>query len=431
MVGKSYKQLPGIDPTVDASLIKSSIVSNAAGMVSVEEGIQDAVNQSFPQTADDEFLVLHGDINKIERFPAQEAIGKGAAAGDLGTAVDADEQITFNGNSYINTIDSVVQEYTGNISMSFSSGLVTVVTDIDHTLSTGLEVIISGAVQPDYNGTFSIVVLSDHTFTYELIAGVLNADTGSYLATYALLEIESVEPGLNKNAESGSVMSIDVTNLTGSVFVGAGGLVFGRDLEDFEVFRVRVLDSYSLTPGIATPPMEVFSAKSISGNTRAFVTRATNSPSGTPGDPDYVPDIGETVIHIVRDNDPSIIPSAEVLNTTKAQLLADGLWPSFIPEDHLYVLAPLLKTQDFNFISITPNTVTMQNAIRDQLPAFFEDNTTTKGGTISLTDQLDPFLRQVQDPNTGKLLTAFNYTIPAADIVQGVGDLYTRGDVTF
>ena len=431
MNGKARTQLPGIDPTIDASIIKSSIVSNAAGMVSCEQGIQDAVNQSFPQTADEEFLELHGDINKTLRFPAQEAIGQGAATGVLGTTVPADEPITYAGNSYINTLESTVIEYVGSLSLSFSSGLVTVVTDIDHTLSTGLEVTISDAVQTDYNGTFEITVLSDDTFTYELTAGVLNIDTGNYSSEYALLQIESIETGLNKNVNAGAIMVIDVTDLTGDVFVGFGNITGGRDIEDFDVYRVRVMDANSLTPGIATPPMEVFSAKFITGNTRVYIIRPTGTVSGTPGDPGYLPDIGETVIYIIRDDDPSIIPSTAVLEATKAQLIADGVWPSFIPDEHLYVIAPLLQTQDFNFTSITPNTVTMQNAIRDQLPAFFEDNTTVKGATISLTDQLDPFLRQVQDPSTGKLLTAFTYTNPAADIVQDPGDIYTRGNVTF
>jgi uncharacterized phage protein gp47/JayE len=430
MIGKAYKALPGIDPTIKASIINASITSNAAGMVSCQEGIKDAVNQSFPQTADEEFLELHGDINKIVKFPAQESIGQGAASGILGTVVPADSPIIFNGNSYINTVSSVVQEYSGSLSLSFSSGLVTAVTDINHTLSTGLEVTISDAVQTDYNGTFEIIVLSDNSFTYELTAGILNVDTGNYYSEYVLLQIESVDTGLNKNAGNGSLMAINVTGLDSFVNVGYGGLVGGRDLEDFEAYRVRIMDSNSLTPGIATPPTEVLSAKSITGNTRVFIIRPTGTSTGTPGQPGYLPEIGETVIYIVRDNDPSIIPSTAILDATKAQLISNGVWPSFIPDDHLYVIAPFLKTQDFHFTSITPNTVTMQNAINNQLPAFFQDNTTVKGGTILLST-LNKFLDQIQDPDTGKLLTDYTYTTPATDIGQDPGDLYTRGDVTF
>ena len=430
MIGKAYKALPGIDPTIKASIINSSIVSNAAGMVSCQEGIKDAVNQSFPQTADEEFLELHGEVNNVVRFSAQEAVGQGAAPGVLGTIVDIDSLITFNGNSYINTIASIVQVYSGGLAISFSSGLVTVVTSIEHTLSTGLEVTISNVAQSEYNGTFTIIVLSDDTFTYELEAGVLTPDTGNYSSEYALLQLESVEPGLNKNAASGSLMTINETGLTGFVSVGYGELFGGSDIEDFEAYRVRVMDSNSLTPGIATPPIEVFSAKSITGNTRVFIVRPTGTTSGTPGQPGYKPDIGETVIYIVRDNDPVIIPDTEVLDATKAQLLSDGVWPSFIPDAHLYLTAPALQTQNFHFTAITPNSITMQNAINNQLPAFFQDNTTPLGGTIELST-LNKFLDQVQDPDTGKLLTSYAYDVPASGIVQAAGDLYTRGDVTF
>ena len=151
--------------------------------------------------------------------------------------------------------------------------------------------------------------------------------------------------------------------------------------------------------------------------------------SGTPGDPGYLPEVGETVVYIVRDNDSNIIPSTAILDTTKALLIADGMWPSNVPDEHLYLTAPELKTQDFNFTSITPNTVTMQNAIKNQLPAFFEDNTTVKGATIELKT-IEKFLDQIQD-ETGQLLIDYTFDDPATDIVQLPGELYTRGDVTF
>ena len=219
MNGKTYKQLPGIDPTIDASIIKSSIASNGAGMVSVQQGIQDAVNQSFPQTADDEFLELHGAINNIVRFPASESVGYGAVTGLITTVVPASTPITYNGNSYLTLADSSVLEYSGGVSLSYSSGIVTAVTDIDHTLSTGLEVTITDSVQTNYNGTFIITVLSENTFTYELEAGILNVDTGVYASEYALLQIESVDTGLNKNVNAGAIMVIDITDLSDDVFV--------------------------------------------------------------------------------------------------------------------------------------------------------------------------------------------------------------------
>lgn len=427
--GKFFKEIPGIDPTIKASLTRASTVSAAAAGVSNQEGLKDAVKQSFWQTADDDFLELIGSYDDTDRFNPQQSSGFCAATGVFGTSIPQDTPITFNGNSYLVTTDSAVQEYSGAIILSFAAGLVTVVTDLVHTLSTGLEVVISGATQADYNGTFEIVVLDENTFTYELVAGALTTDNGIYTTEYALLNIESVIAGSNQNIDSCGKLAINVTDIDSVVFVGTDGISGGLGQESLEDYRERTGEAHSLTPGIATPPSIKFSAKSIPGNTRVFIVRPTGTPSGTPGEAGYKPEIGETVVYILRDNDQSIIPSAAILQTTKDQIIADGLWPTYIPDVHLYVIAPILLTQDFNFTSITPNTVTMQNAIREQLVPFFKDNAEIEG-TIK-PDILNSFLRQIQDPSTGQFLTAFTYTSPAGDIVAGSGEIYTRGDVTF
>lgn len=427
--GKFTKEIPGIDPTIKGSISRSVSLSSAAAGISLQEGIQDAQDQSFWQTSDDDFLELHGNYDKTFRYGPQVASGFASAPGVLGTMVSQDFIITYAGNSYIVLNDSAVQNYSQSISLSYSAGIVTAVTTADHTLASGLEVVISGATQPDYNGTFEITVLDSNTFTYELTAGALTTDNGTYSTNYALLDLESQGTGLIQNAESGAIMSFSLTDMDGVALVNSDGISGGLEQESIEDYRVRVGENHSLTPGIATPPSLVSSAKSIPGNTRVFVVRPNGTIGGTPGSAGYKPQLGETVLYILRDNDPSIIPSSAVLTTTKDQIISDGLWPSNVPDEHLYVLAPILKTQDFAFTSITPNTVTMQNAINDQLIAFFEDNAEIEG-TITL-EQVNVFLRQVQDPSTGALLTAFTYTNPSGNIIAGSGEIYTVGDVTF
>lgn len=427
--GKFTKEIPGIDPTIKGSITRSVSLSSAAAGISLQEGIADAQDQSFWQTSDDDFLELHGNYDKTFRYGAQVASGFASAPGVLTTIVPQDFIITYAGNSYVVLNDSAVQNYSQSISLSFSAGIVTAITTAEHTLASGLEVIISGATQTDYNGTFDITVLDNNTFTYELTAGALTTDNGTYSTDYALLNLESQGTGLVQNAESGAVMSFSLTNMDGTALVTSDGISGGLEQESIEDYRVRVGENHNITPGIATPPSLVGSAKSIPGNTRVFVVRPDGSIGGTPGVAGYKPELGETVLYILRDNDPSITPSSEVLTTTKDQILADGLWPSNVPDEHLYVLAPILKTQDFAFTSITPNTVTMQNAITDQLTAFFEDNAEIEG-TITL-EQINVFLRQVQDLSTGALLTAFTYTNPSGSIVAASGEIYTRGDVTF
>jgi len=428
--GKFFKVLPGIDPTIKSSLAGASTISAAAVAVSNQEGIKDAVRQSFWQTQDGDFLALTGALNDTNRFNPQPSQGQAAATGILGTSILSDYPITFNGNTYLTTQDSAIQEYSGGITLSFSAGIVTGVTNIVHTLSTGLFVVISGATQTDYNGTFEIVVLSDMEFTYELVAGALTTDAGIYTTEYALLNLESVGTGSVQNVTSGGILTIDLTDVDSDVFVGTFGLDGGADEESEEDYRERVGESYSLTPGIATPPSLVASAKSIAGNTRVFVVRPDGTSGGTVGQAGYKPELGETVMYILRDNDQSILPSSQLLTTTKDQIIADGLWPTFTLDSQLYVLSPILKTQNFVFTSISPNTVTMQNAIRNQLVSFFEDNAEIEG-TISLVKTLNPFLQKISDPSTGALLTSFTYTTPSSNIVAASGEIYTVGVVSF
>lgn len=427
---KFTKEIPTIDPTIKASVARAASVSTAAGAVSLQEGIQDAVDQSFPQTQDGEFLELTGSYDNITKFPAQESSGNCAAPGVLTTFVPQDTSLIFNGNSYLTTADSTVQNYTGTMDLSFSAGLVTAVTDAIHSLATGLEVTISGATQPEYNGTYEITVLNPTTFTYEITGSPALTDAGSYSSNYAVLIIESVETGSDQNVDAGGVLTISLAGLDGQSYADTDGISGGLDEETEEAFRDRVLEAHNLTPGIATAPSIKFSAKQIAGVTRVFVVRPDGTVGGTPGVAGYTPQLGETVVYILRDNDPTIIPSQPELDEVKDQIIGDGLWPSFIPDEYLYVLAPNLSLQDFTFTSITPNTTTMQAAINEQLVAFFEDNAIVGPQTLEL-DTLNAFLRTVQDTVTGEFLTAFTYSVPASDMTASSGEILSRGTVSF
>ncbi len=427
--GKFRKEIPTIDPTIDPSLARGSTISAAAAGVSNNEGIADAARQPFWQTADDDFLELIGEYDGTIRFGAQISSGFCAATGVLGTSILLDPLLTGGGNSFLVSQDSIVQHFQGAISLSFSAGIVTSVTTLVHTLSSNLTATISGATQPDYNGTFLITVLDENTFTYELTAGALTTDNGDYTSEYALLSIESAETGSDKNIDAGGILEIDLTNIDQNVFAGIDGIVGGLDQEELEDYRERVGDGHNTTPGIATPPSIKKSAKSIPGNTRVFIVRPDGTSGGTPGVAGYKPELGETVVYILRDDDPSIQPSAQILAATKQQIIDDGHWPSFIQDELLYVLAPNLLAVDFAFTVISPNTVTMQNAIDTQLVSFFEDNAEIEQ-TIFLED-LNQFLKTIQDPATGQFLISFTYTLPAGDIIPASGEIAVKGSVTF
>jgi len=428
--GKFNKEIPSIEPTIEGSLAKALSASASAVGVGLQDGVKDAAKQAFWKTAEGENLDVIAEYDQIERFDPQSANGDVAVTGVLTTIVSVDEELTANGFTYKTLQDSSVQNYTDSITLTFAGGIVTVVTSAAHSLSTNLEVTISGATQTDYNGTFSIIVLDDNTFTYELTAGALTNDSGTYDSIYVLLDVESVETGAATNLASGASLVIDVTDINDTAYAGSNGVAGGLDEESQEDFRERDGDVHTLTPGIATIPSVTASAKSIPGNTRVFVVRPIKGVSGgTPGQPGYLPQANETVVYILRDEDPSILPSQELLTQTKNQIINDGQWPSYLPLGNLYVLAPILVPQDFVFALIAPNTITMQNAITDQLVGFFEDNALL-AGTIKLSD-VTKFIDLIQDPGTGDFLASYTLTTPSADLVADSGEIFTRGTVTF
>lgn len=441
IVGKYNKELPEIDPTIKASFGRATSVGAASAAVGIQEGIEDAVNQIFWQTADDDFLELIGNYDKTIRLGSQSAVGFCAVGGTLGTLVPVDEELTSNGLIYKSLADSFVQIFTDSITLTLSGGIVTAVTSAIHSLSSNLEVTISGAVQTDYNGTYDITVLDENTFTYEITATGLSSDTGVFESTYVLINVQSADTGDITNILAGGQLSISVTNIDSTAYVGVDGVTGGLEQEEIEDYRERIGENHSLTPGVSTPPSLVSSAKSIAGNTRVFIIRPevddiTGEPviGGTRGLAGYLPLLGESVMYVLRDDDPSIIPNTIKLTETKDKIISDGHWPSFIPDGNLFVIAPILKQQDFIFTAISPNTTTMQNAIREQLVSFFEDNAEV-GGTENYSDieldEINSFLRQVQDPSTGQFLVSFTYTTPSAAIVSNDGEIYSMGTGTF
>jgi len=432
VIGKFIKELPEVDPTIDASLAKTMSISSAISASNLQEGVQGVVNQAFWQTADGDFLAKKGEYNKVFQNQPQSALGNACVEGVIDTIITAGTNLTgSNGVTYQVLQDASVQEYVGSCALNYSAGIVTVTTDAVHNLATGLNITISDATQTAYNGTFLITVIDENTFQYDLLAGALTSDLGNFSGTYAEMSLQALSTGQNTNISAGGTLSIDVTDIEETAYASYDGITGGTDEESDDDYRVRVGEANSTTPGIATPSAEIFSAKKIAGNTRVFVVRGQENSSGIPGDSGYIPSLGQTVIYVVRDDDVSIIPSQSILDATKQQILDDGNWPTLTPEENLFVLAPILVEQDFTISNLTPNTITMQNAITERLVDFFRDYAQVGNPTYTIQfDDLKTFLRSVVD-STGARVETITIDNPNLDIVAQSGEIYTRGTVTF
>ena len=436
VIGKFHSNLPAVDPNQNASLARALAASQSVAGYSLQDGLQDAVKQMFPQTADNDFLDLIGSYDKTIRYQSVAAAGQAAVNGILNTLIPAGTQLQYGSIIYLTQADVYIQSFSDTINLTYLNGTITATTNLPHSLATGLSVLISGASQSALNGTFTITVIGPNQFTYQVPAGVYVLDSGSYTSLSALMNLVATTEGENTNANAGSALNIAVTNVNASAFVCFEGLAGGSDAETDDAYRARVMQAHSLTPGIATPPQEIWSAKKISGNTRVFVIRAQSPANGggrgTPGQAGYIPNVGETVIYIVRDNDLNIVPNSTLLAETKAQIIADGLWPSFVSTDQLYVLGPNLLAVNMTISNLSPNTLTMQNAIKNQLVQFFIENAFMTQPTKNISYKaLIAFLNKVQDPTNGALIQSYTLVTPTADIAVGSGQLAVLGAITW
>lgn len=434
-VGKAIAILPGVDPNKVASFLLANSKSSAATGYALQDGIQDVIKQINPQTADDDFLSLIGSYDNTIQLAAVQAMGQAAVGGTLTTKIAQGTQLNYGNIVYETLQDAYISTYSGSFTATYSGGTVTVTTLLPHTLSTGLTVTISGCSQSALNGDYTITALTAYTFSYSITAGSYISDSGSYSAVYALLNLLAIVGGYNGNVLSGTALSINLPNVNTTAYVGVDGLKNGSDQESQQAYLARVMQAHSLTPGIGNIPQFLWSAKKIPGNTRVFVIRAVNTNNGggtgSQGVPGYIPAPNETCIYIVRDNDLSIQASTTLLATVKNQFLSDGLWGSHLPASQLYVMTPNLSSVNFRITGVS--SITMQNAIINQLIQFWIDNATmlSTASTIKL-QAINNFLTQVKDPTTGLILQS-NYTLvtPSTDVTYQSGYIPVSGSFTW
>lgn len=429
-------QLPDVDPTIFGSWSRAFGDGTAVNAQSLSFLIRDLEQQLFPQNATGDFLDLWGGYENLTRNPETPATGPVTVTGTAGTVIPVLTAFTgSNGIAYqsqaVATITAVNQSIN---TLTRSGSIVTATLLSEHALADGVEVVISGATEPEYNGTYTVAVTSTLEFQYTITGTPSTPATGSpvYDVDLASVSVESIETGDTTNLESGAQLSFD-TPIAGADTPGIvqfDGLTGGEPEETDEQYRARILLSRSIIEGVFTPDQIKLAALSINGNTRAFVKKPTLSvcPGGGSGSAtDPVP--GQCSVFILRDNDPSIIPSAAVLAATKTAIIEDGAMPAHMSEVDLFVVAPTLVETDFDFTALSPDTPTMRSAVAATLQAFFED-TVDFEADVTEASYLGA-IAATQDLQTGDFIVSFTLSTPSGDISVSDGEIATLGNVTF
>jgi uncharacterized phage protein gp47/JayE len=412
--------LPDVDPTIYGSVIRAIADSFAGRCFDIIQVQKQLIKQLMPQTATDEYLeqwAAYEDIQRIVAVSSEGLItftGTASSVIPIGTVVQTADSKTFTTQA-----EAIIASTSLDVDSITRSGTIATVTTTDpHELASGMSVLISGAVENDYNGTFEITVTGEDTFIYTVLNSPTTPATGTISASgnWCSATILSDAFGLDQNLDSGASVSLmsPITGVDTVARVQFTGIVGGADDESDTALLKRILQSRAVPVANFNVGAIEKAVLAIAGNTRVWVKRVT-------------PAIGQVTVYFVRDDDADPIPSGAELTVVEDALLE--MLPAHSDPDDLFVEAPDPISTDFTFSEIIPDTATMKVAIEENLKAFFSDQVDFE--TTVIEDLYRAAIINTIDPDTGDTLTSFTLTDPSGDITVSSGEIAVLGTVTF
>ena len=138
--------------------------------------------------------------------------------------------------------------------------------------------------------------------------------------------------------------------------------------------------------------------------------------------------VGTVTTYFMRDNDLNPIPSGSEVTTVKNKILE--ITPANTASADVVVAAPTAVTVDFTFTALSPNTSTMQAAIKANLEAFFDED--TEVGVDVDEDAYRSAIFNTVDTETGDEVKTFTLSAPpSGDVAIGIGEIGVLGNVVF
>lgn len=413
-------ELPDVDPTIAGSFVNALAVSNAGRHYDNVVLISQLIKELFPQTASGEYLERWAQYEGLSRISATPSSGFITVTGVAATSIPALTEWRTSDNLLFASLSAATVAATSiSVSSITCSGgtTATVTTASNHTFATGMEITIAGAVPTGYNGIWTITVLSEDTFSFE-VPSTLADDSGTTTAGYtgASIEVEAVEPGVDGNLESGAQLQVTaaIIGLDADAFVQYLGLTGGGDEETDDALRERVLYSRANPVAHFNTSDIILTAKTVPGVTRVFVNPIT-------------PYVGAVTVAFMRDDDVNPIPDAGEVQDVRDVLLE--ILPANTDPNDLVVQAPTPVSINFTFSSITPDTPTMRTAITNSLTVFFDEETEYE--TNIDEDKYRSIIINSYDSETGDSLQSFILATPTTDITISTDEIGILGTITY
>ncbi|MEE9222973.1 MAG: baseplate J/gp47 family protein [Nitrosomonadaceae bacterium] len=417
------RDLPGSDPFLDNSWLGALVTAFANRIFDFYIQLQQAINLNFPDTTTGEFLDRWASIYGVPRTAATQSSGNIVATGTVSTPIPISTGYqSSNGLSYATTAAATITSQSLSVTSIVRVGsIATVTTTVDHNIASNVAVTISGSDQTEYNGVQVITVTATDQFIFTVIGTPVTPATGTILAGFVAasvpvqsVDFETVGQTVNQSLDAPLTLGSPIAGVDNTANVDFGTLGGGVAQESDTDLRNRLLSRIQ-------NPVAHFSvadienqARLIAGVTRVFVQSIT-------------PAIGQVTIYFMRDNDSNPIPDTSEVATVKAKILEIN--PANTAEVDVIVSAPTPISTAFTFTSITPDTITMENAITATLGQFFDESTVV--GEDVDEDKYRSAIISTIDTETGDQLATFTLSTPSGDISISVGQIATLGVVTF
>lgn len=413
-------QLPESDPFLRESFIYALIIAEAGRLFDLYTQLKKLQNELFPDTATDEFADRWANFKGISRNPATRSEGNITVTGTATTVIPISTSFSSSaGNQYESTAAATISNQVFAVtSITRSGSTATVTTTSDHLYASSIDVIITGANEAEYNGTFNITVTDTDEFTYQVSGTPATPATGTIFSNsnIANVPIKSVEFGEDQNLLNGAAVTF-VTPISGAdqtAYVQFGAIGGGTDEESDDDFRTRYISAYQNPVAHFNEEDIILKAREVPGVTRVFVERIT-------------PAVGQVTIYFTRDNDLNIIPSPSEVDAVKEKIRE--IIPAHTEDADVIVDAPTPVSVDFTFTALAPNTSAMQQAISDNLGQMFRE--VPEVGVDLSEDAYRSTIWQSIDPQTGKFVESFTLSTPSGDISIASGEIAVLGNITF
>lgn len=353
------------------------------------------------------------------RNPATGSTGSVVFTGTATTIVPASTSITAGGIIYTTETDCTISANSVTPASITRVGTTATVTlsSAAGDIFDGMSVTVSGATPSQYNGTYTITLISGTQFSYTMASdpGASASPVGSVAYTSASASVITSSTGADTNLDASArlTLSTPISGVNNSCYVNYQGLQGGADEESDDSLRERMLYRIQNPVAMFNVAQIVDTAKTVAGVTNVFVFENT-------------PDVGKVKIYFVRTNDTTPIPNASQVNDVNAVIQA--IRPATTAEANCVVLAPTEVLCSWDFSALSPDTATMRSAIEASLEALCLDY-----GAVSepLTeDQYRAAIVNTIDTSTGEQLASFTLTT-TGDFGGAAGEYPVYDGVTF